>query len=331
MRKQRIISAGVAVFFLLNGPFLLTESWLPASENAEWVPEPAYQMQAKPAPVAEARVASEYDVYQERMATIQSEIPLKFDRGVSWHFRSYLKDRHSAGLLVSKAQHYFPAFQNILAMEGVPSELANLAFIESNLNPKAKSPMGAGGFWQFMPATARRLGLKMDNFVDERSDPTLSTRAAAKYLKELNNEFDNWIFAIAAYNCGPGNVNKAIRRSGGKTDYESIRLHLPKQTRAYVAKFMAATYLTSYYHLHNVKWKASVSYPKHGFNHEVVDSYDFKELADLHGVTVKAIQFLNPSYKHTSFRNIKESITIRIPAKPPMKDATEELLLGRNN
>lgn len=330
MSKQRIISTGVAVFFLLNGPFLLTEGWSSQEESATPAPpEQTFQIQAKTP--TENHVVSEYSVYQERMETIQSAIPLKFDRGVSWHFRKYLKDRHSAGLLVSKAQHFYPEFQNILVMENVPAELANLALIESNLNANAVSPVGAGGFWQFMPATARRLGLQMNSMVDERRDAKLATKAAATYLKELNKQYDNWIFAIAAYNCGPGNVDKAIRKSGGKDDYESIRLYLPKQTRAYVAKFMAATYLTSYYHLHNVSWSAKVSYPKHGFNFEAVDSYDFIELAELHRVSVADIKFLNPALKSIRANNLENPITIRIPAKPLMTDATEAVLLGGKN
>ncbi len=336
MSKQRILSAAIGGFLLLNGPGLLTDTMISKEneqlEDSQKVPAQASSSSdLKASAPGERSDLSEYAVYQERMETIYSAVPLKFDKGVAWHFNKFLKDTYGTGKLITRANYYFPDFQDILLRQGVPTELANLALIESNLDPRAESPVGAGGFWQFMPNTGKRLGLKINDEIDQRRDPVASTLAAANYLKELNQRYDNWLFAIAAYNCGPGNVDKAIRRSGNSTEYEAIRLYLPKQTRAYVAKFMAATYLTTYYHLHDIQKRSDLKYPEHGYNFTAIESYDLNQIAEDQNVSLKDLRYLNPSLLALRVRNLEEPVVLRIPMGPLMTGATEEVILGRNN
>jgi membrane-bound lytic murein transglycosylase D len=154
--------------------------------------------------------------------------------------------------MLALSQYYFPIFENIFAEEGLPEELKYVSIIESALNPRAGSRKGAFGLWQFMPATGRAYGLRIDDDIDERLDPIKSTQAAARYLRSLHNIYGDWSLAIAAYNCGPGRVNRAVKRSGGKNDFWQIYNNLPHETRNYVPAFIGATYSMNYYCEHDI-------------------------------------------------------------------------------
>ena len=171
----------------------------------------------------------DYVCYLSQMPTI---IEMPYNQVVRSYIDSYVRrypKRLSSLLALSK--YYFPIFENALEAGGLPLELKYLPVIESALNPSAKSHVGAGGLWQFMPATGRLYGLEVNSLIDERCDPYKSSKAAVAYLKDLYAIYNDWMLVIAAYNCGPGNVNKAIRRSGGKTDYWDIYEYLPRETR----------------------------------------------------------------------------------------------------
>lgn len=184
---------------------------------------------------------------QQRLLSIQNEVPLTYNKQVLSYINVYAnKKRSLTENMLAKSEHYFPIFERILAERGLPEELKYMAVIESALNPRARSKVGATGLWQFMYSTAREYKLKVNSYVDERSDVELSTIAATKYLNNMYNKYGDWLLVIASYNCGPGNVNKAIRKSGGKRDFWAIYKYLPRETRGYVPAFIAATYVMEY-------------------------------------------------------------------------------------
>lgn len=180
-------------------------------------------------------------------------IDLSYNKVVRNFIQMYTeKKRNQVEMMLGLSEYYFPIFEETLDKYDLPHELKYLPIIESALNPVARSRVGATGLWQFMYGTGKQLNLEISSFVDERRDPVKSSDAAARYLKQLFDIYGNWHLAIAAYNCGPGNVNRAIRRSGGKTNYWEIYYRLPRETRGYVPAFIAATYVMNYYIEHNL-------------------------------------------------------------------------------
>jgi membrane-bound lytic murein transglycosylase D len=192
-------------------------------------------------------------VFIERLQQLPFVVELPYNQVIRRYILRYLQ--HSPKLVADlkrKEEFYFPIFEDILTQYDLPCELAYLPIIESALNPNARSHMGAVGLWQFMPATGKKYGLEINSLVDERRDPIKSTHAAAKFMKALYSVFGDWNLAIAAYNCGPGNVNKAIYRAGGKRDFWSIYPYLPKETRAYLPLYIAAVYSMNYAYIHGI-------------------------------------------------------------------------------
>ncbi|MCP4121117.1 MAG: transglycosylase SLT domain-containing protein [Bacteroidetes bacterium] len=186
-------------------------------------------------------------VVKQRLIGLQNEVPLSYNKYVTNYIEVYgVRKSGQTSKMLALSEYYFPIFEPILADYGLPEELKYMAVIESALNPRAVSRVGATGLWQFMYSTAREYKLSVSSYVDERSDPVESTKAAARYLKKMYNKYGDWLMVIASYNCGPGNVNKAIRRSGGKRDFWSIYKYLPRETRGYVPAFIAATYVMEY-------------------------------------------------------------------------------------
>lgn len=192
-------------------------------------------------------------VYRTRLELLPNVIPMTYNSIVRGFIEMYVKRRpRQVASLQRVSELYFPLFEDKLCEYNLPDELKYLAVIESALNASARSHAGAAGLWQFMPSTARNYGMEVNSLVDQRLDPYLSTDAACRYLRALYRLYDDWYLALASYNCGPGNVNKAIRRSGGKRDFWSIYPWLPRETRAYVPIFIAANYAMNYSSLHGI-------------------------------------------------------------------------------
>lgn len=192
-------------------------------------------------------------IYKQRLQALPFVIEVPYNEVVRRYILRYVK--HSPRQLAAlqrKAEYYFPIFENILAKHDLPYELCYMPVIESALNPQARSHMGATGLWQFMPATGKKYGLEINSLVDERMDPIRSTEAACLFLKNLYGIFQDWNLVIAAYNCGPSNVNKAIHRAGGKRDFWSIYPFLPSETRGYLPIFIAASYAMNYAQEHGI-------------------------------------------------------------------------------
>ena len=192
-------------------------------------------------------------VFKARLQALPYVVEVPYNAVVRNYILRYIKrSPRQLASLQRRAEYYFPIFEDILARYGLPYELCYLAVIESALNPQAHSPMGAAGLWQIMPSTGKKFGLEVNSLVDERMDPVRSTEAACRFLGALYNIFGDWNLAIAAYNCGPGNVNKAIHRAGGKRDFWSIYPYLPRETRGYLPIFVAAAYSMNYAALHGI-------------------------------------------------------------------------------
>ena len=238
----------------------------------------------------------DYIRYLSQMPTI---INMSYNEVVRNYIDAYVrKYPKRLSYLLSLSKYYFPIFENALEAGGVPLELKYLPVIESALNPSAKSYVGAAGLWQFMPATGRLYGLEVTTLVDERCDPYKSSKAAVAYLKDLYAIYGDWILVIAAYNCGPGNVNKAIRRSGGKRDYWDIYEHLPRETRGYVPAFIAASYAMHYaedlYHI----CPSEVKFPMASDTIHVDYKVHFEQISDYLGLHIDELRKLNPQYRY---------------------------------
>lgn len=236
-----------------------------------------------------------------RMAGLNEETP--FDLRFRPEVRAFIdlytnRRREQVCRMMGLAEYYFPMFEEILDKYDLPLELKYLAIVESALNPEARSRAGARGIWQFMYSTGRMEGLHVSSYVDERSDPMKSTEAACSYLSKLYKIFNDWDLALAAYNSGPGNVSKAIRRSGGKRDYWSIRPWLPRETASYVPAFIAVNYVMNYAEDHNLYPIPSLlSYYKTD-TVGIREAIHFDHIVKVTGVDKVTLQNLNPSYKH---------------------------------
>jgi membrane-bound lytic murein transglycosylase D len=240
------------------------------------------------------------DILKERLAALDAKSPfnIEYSKGLENIIKSYLKNRpKSYERLMAISEYYFPMFEEHLAKYNVPLEIKYLAVIESALNPRAKSRVGATGLWQFMYPTGKQYNLEVNSYVDERSDPLKATEAACQYLTSLYNIFGDWDLVLASYNAGPGNVAKAIRRSGTYRNYWNIRKNLPKETQAYNPTFLATMYIYEYAKEHNIKAKKA---PLTYFETDTImvkRQMSFKQLATVLEVPVSQLQFLNPIYK----------------------------------
>jgi membrane-bound lytic murein transglycosylase D len=216
--------------------------------------------------------------------------------------------------MMTASQFYFPLFEQELDNHDIPLEMKYLAIVESALNPKARSRVGATGLWQFMYGTGREMKLKIDSYVDERSDPIKSTEAACKYLNRLYSIYEDWDLALAAYNSGPGNVNKAIRRSGGYRNYWNLRSYLPRETAGYVPAFLATMYIFEYAEEHGIRGKkAERNYFETDTIH-VKSLITFDQISKLTGMEKEQVALLNPSYKLDAIPYIEgETNALRLP------------------
>lgn len=219
--------------------------------------------------------------------------------------------RRSVSYMLGSSNFYMPIFEEALESYGVPLELKYLPVIESALNPRAVSRVGATGLWQFMLATGKRYGLKVNTLVDERRDPVKSSYAAAHYLSDLYKIYGDWNLVIAAYNCGPGNINKAIHRANGSTDYWQIYPYLPAETRGYVPAFIAANYIMNYYCDHNICPMRS-RLPERTDTVVVHKNVHLQQIANVCGIDIEELRTLNPSYRHDIVPGATEPSAIRM-------------------
>ena len=220
--------------------------------------------------------------------------------------------RHSISYMLGASNFYIPIFEEALEAYQLPLELKYLPIIESALNPNAISRAGAGGLWQFMIGTGKQYGLQVNSLVDERRDPVKASYAAARYLGDLYKIFGDWNLVIAAYNCGPENINKAIRRSNGEKDYWQIYPYLPKETRGYVPAFIAANYIMTYYSLHNI-CPMSTRLPAKTDTVMVNRNVHLQQVAEVVGINIDLLRSLNPMYRRDIIPGATEPYALRLP------------------
>lgn len=257
------------------------------------------------------------DALKHRLSLLDARTPLD----ITYHpdlenvINYYLKsEKENTERLISLSQYYFPMFESVLDKYDIPLEIKYLAIVESALNPKAKSWAGAAGLWQFMYSTGKMYNLDVSSYVDERMDPVRSTEAAAKYLRHLYDIFEDWNLALAAYNSGPGNVNKAIRRSGGQKNYWAIRPFLPRETAGYVPSFLAMNYLFEYAEEHQYQPKLPAVPFLATDTVQTKNLIKLEQVAKITDTDLEFLEFLNPSYKLGIIPFEKDkSYTIRLP------------------
>lgn len=238
-------------------------------------------------------------VLKERLATLNKKTPIdiSYNENLAGVINYYLsKDHDYFNRIFSLGDFYFPMFDSALLQHSLPLELKYLAVVESALNPQAKSPAGAVGLWQFMYRTGKAYGLEVNSYRDERMQPELATDAAAEYLKDLHRIFDDWNLALAAYNSGPGNVTKAIRRSGGYTDFWDIKYYLPRETSGYVPSFLAIMYLFEYADEHNIEYQKPPVFRYATDTIHIKKPLQINKLAEALSINKAMIEYLNPSY-----------------------------------
>jgi len=252
-------------------------------------------------------------VYVERIGKIPSVVDLQYNRIVRNFINVYTKERReNLEAMLGLTDFYFPVFKEIFDIYGLPTELIYMTIVESALNPRAVSKVGATGIWQFMYGTGRMYGLTINSLVDERRDPLKSTHAAARYLKDLYNIYEDWILVIAAYNCGPGNVRKAIRRAGRKQNYWDIYYYLPRETRGHIPAYIAATYIMNYYPEHNIH-PGEIDLPLITDTIMIHEDLHLNQVAEVLDIPVKMLRDLNPQYRRDIIPGNTKGFSLTLP------------------
>lgn len=253
------------------------------------------------------------EVYMERIRKMNSFITLPYNDIVKNYIILYSEKMPTKmGNILGLCRYYMPIFEETLNRYNMPEELKAMAVIESALNPTAVSRAGAKGMWQFMYSTAKLYGLHIDSFVDERFDPVKSADAAARYLQDAYEIFGDWNLAIASYNCGAGNVNKAIRRSGGSRAFWDIYPYLPRETRGYVPAFVGALYAMTYYKEHGIKPEA-IELPAHIDTFKISKMLHLKQVSHFTGASLEELKNLNPQYSHDIIPGNDKEYILRLP------------------
>ena len=252
-------------------------------------------------------------VYEDRLKRIPCVMDMTYNDIVQKYIDQYTNRlRHSVSFILGAANFYIPIMEEALLRYNVPVELKNLSIIESAFNPRARSHAGAVGLWQFMPRTAVRYGLQINSLIDERCDPIKASYAAARYLKDLYDIFGDWTLVIAAYNCGPNNINKAIHRSGGEKDFWRIYQYLPRETRGYVPAFIAANYIMNYYGEHNIQpMRAKITTATDTLL--IGKDVTMEQIAAVCNIDINEIKALNPQYQTTLIPGYRTKCTLRLP------------------
>lgn len=252
-------------------------------------------------------------VYIHRLSRIQAEIEMPYNDIVRKFIDQYaIRLRQKVAFMLSANNFYMPIFEEALDLYNLPLELKYLPVIESALNPMARSRQGAVGLWQFMLRTGKAYGLQVTTLVDERRDPLKSTRAAARYLKDLYEIYHDWNLVLAAYNCGPGTINKAIRRAGGAKDFWSLYNFLPKETRGYVPAFIAANYIMTYYCEHNISPMA-MRMPEGSDTIHISRTLNLHQVADVCDINIDQLRALNPEYRKDIIPVSEPYYALRLP------------------
>ncbi|WP_271855321.1 lytic transglycosylase domain-containing protein [Patiriisocius marinus] len=257
------------------------------------------------------------ELLKQRLAEINSRTPfnVEYNPALESVIKNYLKNRRrTMGRLIGTSDYYFPMFEEALAKYNIPLEIKYLAIVESALRPTAESRVGATGLWQFMFSTGKMFGLDVNSYVDDRTDPIKATEAACKYLQSLYNSLGDWDLALAAYNSGPGNVSKAIRRSGGYKNYWNIRSHLPRETAGYLPAFLATMYIFEYAEEHGFKSEGPrIPYIATDTIH-VKKQIALDHVAAVTSMDLTEIEFLNPQYRLGIIPVVKDEIySLRLP------------------
>ena len=252
-------------------------------------------------------------VYIDRLQRMPTIMEMPYNAIVREYIDRYaVKLRNQVSVMLAANNFYMPLFEEALDAYDLPLELKYLPIIESALKPTARSRAGALGLWQFMLKTGRLYGLESNSLVDDRLDPIKATWAAARYLREMYDIYKDWHLVIAAYNCGPGNVNKAIRRAGGATDYWSIYNYLPRETRGYVPAFIAANYIMTYYCHHNIcPMNTEIIPPTDTL--QISRELHLQQVADVCDITIDELKSLNPQYKRNIIPGNTKPYTLRLP------------------
>ena len=252
-------------------------------------------------------------VYISRLRMVNSVIQLPYNNIIRNHIHVYtIRQRDKFTAVLGLMDYYFPMFEDVFDSYGIPAELKYLAIIESALNPNAVSRVGATGLWQFMYSTGRMYGLTINSVVDERRDPLKSTHAAARYIRDLYGIYNDWILVIAAYNCGPGNVNKAIRRSGNKKDYWDIYYRLPRETRGYIPMYIAAVYGVNYYKEHNLV-PMPLNIPVAIDTIMVNKDIHLAQISEVMGIPLGELRALNPQYRTGLVPGSSKPLALTLP------------------
>jgi len=252
-------------------------------------------------------------VYIVRLSKVPSVVSLPYNHIVRNYINVYTqKKKDKMEVMLGMSDYYFPLIEQIFDQEDLPVELKYMAVIESALNPRARSRAGAVGLWQFMYSTGKMYGLTINSLVDERRDPIRSTYAAARFLKDLYGLYHDWILVIAAYNCGPGNVNKAIRRSGGVKDYWKIYYRLPRETRGYVPAYIAAVYTMNYYRDHGLK-PVTINIPVMRDTLIVQEDLHLCQVADVLHIPLQQLRDMNPQYRRDIIPGSIRPFTLVLP------------------
>lgn len=255
----------------------------------------------------------EKEVYIDRLKRLPNIMEMPYNEIVQKFIDRYTgRLRRSVSYMLGASNFYMPIFEDALMAYDVPLELKYLPVIESALNPKATSRVGAAGLWQFMPSIGKQYGLEINSLVDERRDPVKSSYAAARFLRDLYKIYGDWSLVIAAYNCGPENVRKAIQRSNGKADYWSIYPYLPRETKGYVPAFIAANYVMTYYCDHNI-CPMRTTLPAKTDTVTVTRDVHLKQIADVCGVSLDELRALNPQYRRDIVNGNSKPSAIRLP------------------
>lgn len=299
-----------------------------------------YMMQDTSCNYRDVNPVFDKEVYIDRLKRLPTIIEMPYNDVVQKFIDRYSgKLRRSVSYMLGAGNFYMPIFEEALEAYNLPLELKYLPVIESALNPTAVSRVGATGLWQFMIGTGKRYGLEVNSLIDERRDPVKSSYAAAHYLSDLYKIFDDWSLVIAAYNCGPDKVNKAIHRAKGSADYWNIYPYLPKETRGYVPAFIAANYIMNYYCDHNI-CPMVTELPLKTDTVVVNKDLHLEQIAQVLNINIQHLRNLNPQYRRDIVNGLNKPMTVRLPSTlvGPFIDQedsiynfkTDELLLKRS-